>query len=121
MALVRAAIGCAIISIALLGCKTTRGPSCAPVPDWPVASLPYAAVTGAPESHVATAAFQEPLPQPETHLATTEPLTREWLQAEVEAQNPSLEAMIAAWQAAAQLYPQRIALDDPMLMGMIAP
>jgi outer membrane protein, heavy metal efflux system len=48
-------------------------------------------------------------------------LSREWLQAEVEARNPSLEAMIAAWQAAAQLYPQRVALDDPMLMGMIAP
>src|SRR6185369_14046860 len=30
-------------------------------------------------------------------------------------------AMISAWQAATQLYPQRVALDDPMLMGMIAP
>ena len=29
--------------------------------------------------------------------------------------------MIAAWQAAEQLYPQRVALDDPLLMGMIAP
>jgi outer membrane protein TolC len=48
-------------------------------------------------------------------------LSREWLQAEIEARNPSLEAMIAAWQAAAQLYPQRVALEDPVLMGMIAP
>jgi hypothetical protein len=48
-------------------------------------------------------------------------LSREWLQAEVEARNPSLEAMMAAWQAAAQRYPQQIALDDPMLMGMLAP
>jgi outer membrane protein TolC len=48
-------------------------------------------------------------------------LSREWLHAEIEARNPSLEAMIAAWQAAAQLYPQRVALDDPVLMGMIAP
>jgi cobalt-zinc-cadmium efflux system outer membrane protein len=48
-------------------------------------------------------------------------LSRHWLQAEVEARNPTLEAMAAAWQAAAQLYPQRVALDDPVLMGMIAP
>jgi outer membrane protein, heavy metal efflux system len=48
-------------------------------------------------------------------------MSREWLAAEVEARNPSLEAMIAAWQAAAQRYPQQVALDDPMLMGMIAP
>jgi outer membrane protein, heavy metal efflux system len=39
----------------------------------------------------------------------------------MEARNPSLEAMIAAWQAASQLYPQKVALDDPVLMGMIAP
>jgi outer membrane protein TolC len=50
-----------------------------------------------------------------------ETLSREWLQSEIEARNPSLEAMIAAWQAAAQIYPQRVALDDPVLMGMIAP
>jgi cobalt-zinc-cadmium efflux system outer membrane protein len=48
-------------------------------------------------------------------------LSRQWLQAEVEARNPTLEAMAAAWQAAAQIYPQRVALDDPVLMGMIAP
>src|SRR5439155_15187227 len=48
-------------------------------------------------------------------------LSRPWLQAEIEARNPTLEAMVAAWQAAAQLYPQRVALDDPVLMGMIAP
>jgi outer membrane protein TolC len=48
-------------------------------------------------------------------------LSRHWLQAEVEARNPTLEAMAAAWQAAAQVYPQRVALDDPVLMGMIAP
>ena len=29
--------------------------------------------------------------------------------------------MIAAWQAAAQRYPQAVALDDPMFMGMLAP
>jgi outer membrane protein TolC len=72
-------------------------------------------------------AFQEPLPQPSAQLSTGaveivgDVLSREWLSAEVEARNPSLEAMVAAWQAAAQRYPQQVALDDPMLMGMIAP
>jgi outer membrane protein TolC len=82
---------------------------------------------------VQSVAFQESLPQPANspspalRLAVESPefvggvLSREWLQAEVESRNPSLEAMIAAWQAAAQLYPQRVALDDPMLMGMLAP
>src|SRR5207244_9492835 len=69
-----------------------------------------------------------PLPRPaldQSPAATQEVmesvLSRPWLQAEIEARNPTLEAMIAAWQAAAQLYPQRVALDDPVLMGMIAP
>lgn len=48
-------------------------------------------------------------------------LTLEQLVAEVEARNPSLQAMVAAWQAAAQKYPQAVALDDPMFMAMLAP
>jgi len=121
MTVMRAAIGCALVSIALLGCKTTRKSSCAPAPDFPIAALPRPSGNTAPEVHIATVAFQEPLPHPESQPVTADFLTREWLQAEVEARNPSLEAMIAAWQAAAQLYPQRVALDDPILMGMIAP
>jgi outer membrane protein, heavy metal efflux system len=39
----------------------------------------------------------------------------------VEQRNPSLEGMVAAWQAAAQRYPQAIALDDPMLQLTLAP
>jgi len=35
--------------------------------------------------------------------------------------NPTIEAMFHAWRAAAQRYPQAIALDDPMFMGMIGP
>lgn len=37
------------------------------------------------------------------------------------ARNPSVEALVNAWRAAAQRYPQAIALDDPMFMGAIAP
>ena len=40
---------------------------------------------------------------------------------DVQARNPSLAAMTAAWQAAAQRYPQMIALEDPTLMAMGAP
>jgi outer membrane protein, heavy metal efflux system len=41
--------------------------------------------------------------------------------AEVQAQNPTLEAMTMAWRAAGEKYPQAIALDDPMLMATTAP
>jgi outer membrane protein TolC len=40
---------------------------------------------------------------------------------EVQSRNPTIEAMVAAWRAAAQRYPQAIALDDPMFVGMIGP
>jgi outer membrane protein TolC len=81
------------------------------------------------QSDIQTVAYQESLPPPtgaagSPHDQIEFPegaLSRQWLQTEIEARNPSLEAMISAWQAATQLYPQRVALDDPMLMGMIAP
>jgi outer membrane protein TolC len=40
---------------------------------------------------------------------------------DVEERNPTLEAMLSAWRAAAQRYPQVISLDDPMFMAMAAP
>jgi outer membrane protein TolC len=40
---------------------------------------------------------------------------------QVLARNPTLGQMIAAWQAAASRYPQVIALDDPMVAGIIGP
>jgi outer membrane protein TolC len=39
----------------------------------------------------------------------------------VHARNPSLHAAQAAWSAAAERYPQAVALDDPMLQSMFAP
>lgn len=41
--------------------------------------------------------------------------------AAVEARNPSLQAVVAAWRAAAERYPQVVALDDPMFTAMLAP
>jgi cobalt-zinc-cadmium efflux system outer membrane protein len=40
---------------------------------------------------------------------------------EVESRNPSVQAMMYAWQAMAQRYPQAVSLDDPMFMAMVAP
>jgi outer membrane protein TolC len=40
---------------------------------------------------------------------------------EVESRNPSLQAMVAAWQAAAQRFPQVVSLEDPTFMAMAAP
>jgi cobalt-zinc-cadmium efflux system outer membrane protein len=40
---------------------------------------------------------------------------------EVVTRNRSLHAMIASWRAAAEKYPQAIALDDPMFTAMTAP
>lgn len=43
------------------------------------------------------------------------------LVAVVKARNPSLQAALASWNAAANKYPQAIALDDPMFQSMYAP
>src|SRR5205814_4636437 len=40
---------------------------------------------------------------------------------EVLQRNASLQAALAAWQAAAQRYPQEVAFDDPVLQSMAAP
>lgn len=50
-----------------------------------------------------------------------ESLSLDLLIAEVQARNPSLAAMQAAWGAAAQKYPQAVALEDPMFQSMFAP
>jgi cobalt-zinc-cadmium efflux system outer membrane protein len=118
------AVGClAIAALLLSGCKS--GPQTSAPP--PIASAP--SPVARTQSVIQTVAYQESLPLPTGAAGSPQDqiefpdgtLTREWLQAEIEARNPSLEAMISAWQAATQLYPQRVALDDPMLMGMIAP
>ena len=48
-------------------------------------------------------------------------LSGEQLVAEVQARNPSLQAATAAWQAAAERYPQMVSLEDPMFGFMISP
>jgi outer membrane protein, heavy metal efflux system len=43
------------------------------------------------------------------------------LRQEIQMRNPSLQAVIAAWHAATERYPQEISLDDPMFSYMIGP
>ncbi len=79
-------------------------------------------------SSVSLASFQESPPEPvsipsedSSSSELTEELELQVFVDEVVARHPSVQAMIAAWQAAAQRYPQAIALDDPMFLAMTAP
>jgi outer membrane protein TolC len=76
-------------------------------------------------NQVSSVSFQQPLPnagdaQPE-FIDTAEELRLQEFVAEVVSRYPSIQAMSAGWQAAAQRYPQAVALDDPMFMMMTAP
>lgn len=50
-----------------------------------------------------------------------EPLDLDQFVHEVLSRNRSLHALVAAWRAAAQKYPQAVSLDDPMFTAMTAP
>lgn len=54
-------------------------------------------------------------------FAGREELLLDELVAAVKVRNPSLQAAAAAWNAAANKYPQAVALDDPMFQSMYAP
>lgn len=95
----------------------------------PAVSEPAASETpNEPAPTISLASFQESSASPEPIPAPTAPGSefteelklREFVD-EVVARHPSVQAMIAAWQAAAQRYPQVVALDDPMFMAMTAP
>jgi outer membrane protein TolC len=97
--------------------------------------LPRPAAAGSPAAtmqvaHSQPAQSPERLPEPEEIVvpaasdgmfANDGELSLPKLLDLVQARNASLDAMANAWRAAAQRYPQAIALDDPMLMTMMAP
>jgi len=58
---------------------------------------------------------------PEDPFAGRTELSLSDLLAQVEQRNPSLHASMAAWSAAAERYPQAVALDDPVFQSMLAP
>ena len=69
----------------------------------------------------------ESLPQCAANSVADDPfagqseLSLEPLISEVQARNPSLQAMVAAWRASAERYPQVVSLEDPMFGFMLAP
>jgi cobalt-zinc-cadmium efflux system outer membrane protein len=116
MSLVRTARACAKLALVVAVLDPT-----------PVLAAEPANLTLTPSTALANSAttslFAPPGESGQQRLANeAEPeLSLPKLIAEVEARNPSLEAMTAAWQAAAQRYPQVISLEDPMFMAMGAP
>jgi cobalt-zinc-cadmium efflux system outer membrane protein len=117
---------CALIAFVIAGCR-----SAPPLHDRePSVSLPISDSGNEPQSPAAEksaitrTAFEEPLPPSEarkTGLDVQAELSLPALIAEVQSRNPSLEAMAAAWQAAAQRYPQAVSLEDPTFTAMTAP
>jgi outer membrane protein TolC len=126
---------CARVALLLLlatGCSSAKPrirEQSAIAPSPPVASAPKPQnVAPAAAAQAARATARERLPavaQSQTveqvvYLGEGELSLPELLR-EVEARNPSVQAMIFAWQAMAQRYPQAVSLDDPMFMAMMAP
>jgi cobalt-zinc-cadmium efflux system outer membrane protein len=137
MALVQRAGYCAhfaLLSLVATGCGLARPAvrQSTPVQAPPAVSQPDSAAT----DQQSQAQRQESV-RPVSHRIAEQPsnpgrvrdelfagqrhLQLELLIAEVEARNPSLQAMAHAWRAAAQRYPQAVSLDDPMFMTMMAP
>jgi outer membrane protein TolC len=132
---------CALLILVLTtiaGCAARRGSqvtaTASPKPP-AIVALPPTADAIAPEAFAASSAvspvgFDEASPAAATlipiHAPVTSSVEPEVLDLptyvnEVLARNRSLQAMIAAWRAAAEKYPQAVALDDPMFTLMTAP
>jgi outer membrane protein TolC len=114
--------GCAALALGAPACAShtsdctssaalTLGLS-APVADSPPGTVPAVPTAAAPP---AAAPAEGSPPAWEAELSV------DALVEQVLARNPSLAQMVAAWQAAQARYPQVTALEDPMLMGKIAP
>jgi outer membrane protein TolC len=67
------------------------------------------------------ASNREPATDANDPFAGQAELSLDRLLDEVQQRNPSLQASLAAWSAAAERYPQVVALDDPMFQTMLAP
>ena len=69
------------------------------------------------------APLPESLPPPKLPVVQEQPnqLDVDWLVYEVLARNPDIQSAVAAWQAAAQRYPQEFSLEDPMFAYMLGP
>lgn len=123
MSLFRRAQLCAAVSLLAIGCQATKPRSVATPPAKALAQ------TVVPAAHVKPPLARQPERSRDgakevtlvTRLEGANELSLPQLVAEVQARNPSLQAMVSAWQSAAQRYPQVVSLDDPMFSAMTAP
>jgi outer membrane protein, heavy metal efflux system len=117
---------CALVAFLIAGCRTT------PQPVSRYSAVPSAekdsrdgSAPPAEQPEITTTAFEEPLPSAQESVkpgpGLQSELSLQQLIDEVQGRNPSLQAMAAAWQAAAQRYPQAVSLDDPMFSAIAAP
>lgn len=74
-----------------------------------------------PVSHTVVANQMTSVASDSDPFATVTELKLDRFVAAVLETNPSIPAMVAAWQAAAERYPQAISLDDPMLGVALGP
>lgn len=86
----------------------------APTPRAEVSPVAFESLPDAP-------AMATSIPVSSTSEAVAESLELAVYVREVLTRNRSLQSMIAAWRAAAEKYPQAVALDDPMFTLMTAP
>lgn len=123
MSLFRSLQRCAVALLFAVGCQSTH-------PKTTVSSLskcdaPHVAVRAHARPAVATKASAGNAVTGQIRLVTRQEespeLSLSQLIADVQARNPSLQAMVSAWQSAAQRFPQAIALEDPMFSSMAAP
>jgi outer membrane protein TolC len=103
------------------GGRGTPAPLAAPPPAVGPALAPEKQNNTQPAAMVASVSYQAPGGDPFDPIDNRAELSVEELVAEVQARNPSLAAVTAAWRAAAERYPQAIALDDPMFTYMATP
>src|SRR5689334_13215557 len=130
MSLVHSIFICALVILFTAGCHIpfSRDSSRSNSTEFTSVGTPAAHIEPAPSpisvAHVQPVAYQEPdVPPPEEVLPTpgievVDELTVENLIDQVLMTHPSVEAMVAAWQAAADRYPQVVSLDDPMFGAM---
>lgn len=123
MSLFRLVQLCALVLL-FSGCKSIDQLAVKSSPPVEASVATQQSATAVEQPEVARVAYEEEtIPElPSQPIASADSvLTLPDLIQEVQARNPSLEAMAAAWQSAAQRYPQAISLDDPMFMAMAAP
>lgn len=113
-----------VLTIVSAGCRTSNVGHVSNVPVPSVVHQQGGHVENVP--HVVPVSFEEspervPASDADDPFAGRDELPLDELVAAVKARNPSLQGALASWNAAANKYPQVIALDDPMFQSMYAP